>query len=435
LLALIEGDAEVAMAAYIGAEYGSPIRRTLRSVTDVTKTISVDEMARAEQKTSDKLAKALRITRARLEFPYLEGMRFVADIYRAGGFPLVDAMYDAPPVSTAQILHPEKYIAGALPAEVLEPEPPRGFQLITSERLGELQTRITLAGCATEEAATRAASGWAGDRFSVVVDDAKQLGVLWSTVWESPADALEFASIVEKPACWSSNELGGGRGYRVGDGFTVAREGTNVAFARGFDATTRGALTKQLLGLSRPPPVARSRGDYRIPPREPLPEPVRGSVRDGVFRSDWLGLHGRVPPGLATATDHQDLELFLERNDTLVVGALVVSDRMTTQRFNEIAFDEIGKSFATLVHRTAIPVSWGESRVSLGAATERTWRIADTSAEIRAVMVPVCAGTGSLVFIEAYADSYARAVLDGWVNSFQWLNGRNLPICARLDPK
>ncbi len=112
-LALLEGDAMVAMGALIGAEAGAPVGRTLRRIAEVTKRVPLANVTRGED--NKQLDKALELTRRRLAFPYEEGMLFVSDIYRAGGFPLVDKVYAAPPRSSAQILHPEKYLAGELP--------------------------------------------------------------------------------------------------------------------------------------------------------------------------------------------------------------------------------------------------------------------------------------------------------------------------------
>ena len=42
---------------------------------------------------------------------------------------------------------------------------------------------------------------------------------------------------------------------------------------------------------------------------------------------------------------------------------------------------------------------------------------------------------GSIVLVELSGDSHARRVLDGWIGSFRWTHGRNLPACDYLDPK
>jgi len=44
-----------------------------------------------------------------LLFQYSDGVRFVAEAYRRGGWPAVDALYRKPPESTHQILHPALY--------------------------------------------------------------------------------------------------------------------------------------------------------------------------------------------------------------------------------------------------------------------------------------------------------------------------------------
>ncbi len=55
--------------------------------------------------------------------------------------------------------------------------------------------------------------------------------------------------------------------------------------------------------------------------------------------------------------------------------------------------------------------------------------------ELRLILLPICAGTGSIVLIQLYGDAYARSVLDGWIAAFRWTQGRNLPACDFLDSK
>jgi len=33
---------------------------------------------------------------------------------------------------------------------------------------------------------------------------------------------------------------------------------------------------------------------------------------------------------------------------------------------------------------------------------ERSWRVAGTAVELRTVLIPICAGTGAIVFIQAH---------------------------------
>jgi hypothetical protein len=50
-------------------------------------------------------------------FPYLAGESFVCHLYRRGGWKAVNAAYDRPPASTAQILFPARYDRRERPVE------------------------------------------------------------------------------------------------------------------------------------------------------------------------------------------------------------------------------------------------------------------------------------------------------------------------------
>ncbi|MEA2170555.1 MAG: hypothetical protein QOF76_3855 [Solirubrobacteraceae bacterium] len=102
-------------------------------------------------------------TLAGLLFPYTAGRNFVANLYkRAGnGWRLIDeAERTRPPVSTEQILHPEKWVAREAPERVTLPGPPAGFHTLTKGTFGEFQTGQLVAN-------TGAATGWGGDGYAV----------------------------------------------------------------------------------------------------------------------------------------------------------------------------------------------------------------------------------------------------------------------------
>lgn len=56
------------------------------------------------------------VVRRSLLLPYQEGVRFVAALLEHGGWAAVDAAYRDPPVSTAQVLFPQRYLDGEVPA-------------------------------------------------------------------------------------------------------------------------------------------------------------------------------------------------------------------------------------------------------------------------------------------------------------------------------
>jgi hypothetical protein len=146
---------------------------------------------------------------------------------------------------------------------------------------------------------------------------------------------------------------------------------------------------------------------------------------------------GRVPAGmLGRAGGNMDFEV--ERSDVLVRGGLAISTRITSDDQNEKTFHEVQEVFvakAAELRMQVQPLAGGPVRTALGAGVERSWRIVGTAVEMRLLLLPICAGTGSIVFMQAYGDPYARSVLDGWIESFRWIHGRNITACDFLDPK
>jgi hypothetical protein len=139
-----------------------------------------------------------------LSFPYDRGLAFVTFLYERGNWREVDAAYADLPLSTEQILHPAKYVAGESPVIVTDPPLsealPAEWSLQQADVLGEWTTYLLLGYGARslaqlpDDVAAAAAAGWGGDRYQVYYDEAAQAAVLavhW--VWDTPADADEFA--------------------------------------------------------------------------------------------------------------------------------------------------------------------------------------------------------------------------------------------------
>jgi hypothetical protein len=128
-------------------------------------------------------------------FRYREGARFVEAVRRTRGERGVDHLFRHPPLSTEQILHPEKYEANESPREVTLDEAvfaASGWQIVTSTPLGEIGVRGLLMAGVTEKDAARAANGWGGDRAFLFERTGSTPLFVWKTVWDRPMDAEEF---------------------------------------------------------------------------------------------------------------------------------------------------------------------------------------------------------------------------------------------------
>lgn len=124
--------------------------------------------------------------------PGIYGHEFVRALYEAGGWDGVNEAYHNMPLSTEQIMHPEKYLIGEGFLSV-ELESIEGWDLKRNDMFGEHFIMIVLARHIPIEKAKLAAEGWAGDGFKYYKMDGDYL-FMWKIVWDSPIDRDEFLS-------------------------------------------------------------------------------------------------------------------------------------------------------------------------------------------------------------------------------------------------
>ena len=238
--ALLEGDATWASFATVkgGALDDATRARVLRQMNGLPA-----ELAAA-------LPDVPELLRASLAFQYQGGTIFVDRLLARGGWAAVDRAQADPPVSTAQVLHPERYLAAArdAPTPIALGTTPAlrraGFELVLADTMGELIVRILVGRVLPPEQAARVADGWDGDRL-VAFARGTSLLVAWMTAWDSEADAFEFADAVR---------------LAVPEG-SVERRGARVLVLRG-DAPPGAAAELWSVtpaGSGRRPPPARSR--------------------------------------------------------------------------------------------------------------------------------------------------------------------------------
>jgi len=131
---------------------------------------------------------------------YTEGLVFAETLRRTPkGEEAVNAAFRAPPVSTEEILHPEKYLAAEreAPVAVTLPAPPEGATALFGTTLGELGARIVLLSRGLpKDAAATAAAGWGGDAVALLSFPAGE-AVVWVTAWDTERDATEFHAALE----------------------------------------------------------------------------------------------------------------------------------------------------------------------------------------------------------------------------------------------
>jgi hypothetical protein len=136
-----------------------------------------------------------------LLFQYTDGVRFVAEAYRRGGWRGVDALYGNPPRSSHQILHPALYFDGAAPEVRIELAGYEGIMpgwtKADDDTYGELLVRVILErnlGKKSKEVAL--ASRWAADRM-IIMQDGHAVSVIWMLAFSEEQTAEHFAVVYQ----------------------------------------------------------------------------------------------------------------------------------------------------------------------------------------------------------------------------------------------
>ena len=144
----------------------------------------------------DKLAAKLpNFLRRQLTFPYRAGSAFVYWALRSSGWQGVNALYANPPLSTAEVLHPEKYfIRRETPLRFFPPDLLRRFKngAVVEQSLGEDAIVGLLASERSLKSAAEIAAPWRGDQLFAFPQDA-HLVTVWFSAWGTEKQAQEFS--------------------------------------------------------------------------------------------------------------------------------------------------------------------------------------------------------------------------------------------------
>ncbi len=153
--------------------------------------------------------------RESMMFPYMAGWSFCLSLTRESGrWHAIDAAYADPPLSSEQILHPEKYPRDSPdydpPQVILFEDPPAldpaRWEIVEDNVVGEFGIEILLRP-ALGPRSQGLAAGWDGDRYLLYsrVEGDPHTTLLWGSTWDTPQDALEFANALLE---WRGFDLG-----------------------------------------------------------------------------------------------------------------------------------------------------------------------------------------------------------------------------------
>ncbi|HZS02127.1 MAG TPA: hypothetical protein VFE37_25640 [Chloroflexota bacterium] len=191
MASLVEAD-----ASYVGERYANVVltpaerEERRRQVRELYREVDLDRIP--------------LVVREQSYFPYTEGVRFLRRVLGEeamrgegeGYGPAVDRLFADPPQSTAQILHPERYLRRQAPVPITLDDRTAalgdGWRETRRGVLGELDHRLLLQQYVEAAVAARAAEGWAGGSYALYESDRGELAVLVRTRWDDAAEAAEW---------------------------------------------------------------------------------------------------------------------------------------------------------------------------------------------------------------------------------------------------
>ena len=202
--ALIEGDATLTMMDYILQHRYQGLDATqVPGITDNMRFWTNSPFIRS----FSLFQTAPRYLMDNLLFSYIDGFEFALQLKQHGGWEAINQAYREIPVSTEQILHPEKYFVERDDPTILQlpalSQKLADWDELEHNTLGEFNIRLLLDSYLPLAEARRASIGWDGDRFGLYEhSETEQLLLAWYTTWDTEEDAREFfhmyAVVLEK---------------------------------------------------------------------------------------------------------------------------------------------------------------------------------------------------------------------------------------------
>ena len=237
-IALIEGDAKLLESRYIDDHLGEEEQ--------------VEFLLGGLVGGGSDLSAVMRLPRFVLEelyFPYTTGLEFAERQAARGGFSGLDDAFRKPPVSTEQIIHPDRYQAGQGWQAPALPDVAAAASC-TDVRRGTLG-ESTLAEVLDEELspseASAAVGGWNGDSFRTV-RCGSDLAMVLRIESDAEADAVRLTQAFTRwSAGWAGSRGSGGGRFSGPEGTgSITRTGTRVDLVLADDAATADRVATAL---------------------------------------------------------------------------------------------------------------------------------------------------------------------------------------------
>lgn len=203
--AVLEGSAMAAMVDYLMVGTG----RSLKDLPEFDPSMLLGEL-----ESTPTLKSAPPFLKDALIFPYISGLNFSAAVLKSSGWPALAGVFEKPPVSTQQILHPAAYKSGKAPSTVSLPSFEKvlgkDWARLDENILGEFGWKEVLKQFLDDDRAKSLAAAWDGDRYATYEQkETKKLVLVTRLHLDSEEHAARFfgqySEVLEKKHDQRSN--------------------------------------------------------------------------------------------------------------------------------------------------------------------------------------------------------------------------------------
>ena len=234
--ALVEGDATVGGILFAQSHFSPSEYQSI-----------IDDSANADTSVLDSAPPYISDS---LYFPYDQGVQFVIALGITNSFDPIDKALADPPVSTEQIMHPEKYTSTNRDMPQMVPAPPltdtlgAGWSYTDNGTLGEfdLKELLDLNNASDPDSA---AAGWGGGSYSLYQNGDNALAMM-NTAWDTTKDADEFEDALNETFSGDTKDgdvIVGSDGERF---YIVKRTADDISI---LSSTDRAALERAITAV------------------------------------------------------------------------------------------------------------------------------------------------------------------------------------------
>jgi hypothetical protein len=186
--AVLEGSAMAAMVDYLMLGSG----RSLKDLPEFEPSMLIGDLS-----STPTMDKAPAFIKDALIFPYMSGLNFSAAMMKNTGWAGLSGMFEKPPVSTQQILHPGLYRFGKVPKSISLPRIEKllgaNWSKLDENVMGEFGWKEVLKQFLDAERAKSLAAAWEGDWYTVYEEkQSKRLVLVTRLHLDSEEHAARF---------------------------------------------------------------------------------------------------------------------------------------------------------------------------------------------------------------------------------------------------